>query len=447
MTNWKQSSLCGWGRLNYADTLACKISDVEQARSSLQQTKTGSLIAYGCGRSYGDVALNTGGKTIITSDFSSHTELDTQTGVLICDPGITFHDLLQRYLPEGFFVPVTPGTAYVTIGGAVANDVHGKNHDMAGSFGNHVLWMDLLLPSGEITRISDTATPELFAATMGGLGLTGVILKIAFKMQQVPGNSVVVKEEKITDLAHFFESFKRVRSTATYSVGWIDALAKGRHLGRGIFETAQLSNHHLEDKVSKKLRIPFEFPGFALNSVSIRMFNEFYYRRVPMAGRERLLLLEKFLYPLDTILEWNRIYGRRGFYQFQCVIPDSNAYDGIRELLELISDSGTGSFLAVLKTLGNEGSGYLSFPMSGYTLALDFPNKKDTTNLLNKLESITLKHNGRIYLAKDACLSAEGFALMYPKLSQYQDVLKSIDPSEKMNSDLARRLRIHSGGQ
>lgn len=444
MTNWKQVNLCGWGRLHYASTRASEISDADQARTLLKQIKADRLIVYGCGRSYGDVALNTAGYTIMTSRFSRYSELDEQSGIMTCDPGVTFYDLLQQYLPRGFFVPVTPGTAHVTIGGAVANDVHGKNHDLVGSFGDHVLWLDLLLPNGEITRISRESSPGIFAATVGGLGLTGIILKIAFKMQRVPGNAVLVKEEKITDLAHFFQSFQRTRATATYSVGWIDALAKGKNLGRGIFETAELSDEILENSAKKNYRIPFDFPNFTLNSTSIRMFNEFYYRRIPSFGRERTILLEKFLYPLDKILEWNRIYGKRGFYQFQCVIPDANGYQGIRELLEAISNSGSGSFLAVLKTLGGEGAGFLSFPMQGYTLAMDFPNKKNTTGLLSELENITLKYNGRVYLAKDASLSAAGFARMYPKLDQYLEVLKSIDPLEKMNSDLARRLKIHS---
>jgi len=430
--------------LTHADTLATRIHNSEQAREVLLDPQAENFIVYGKGRSYGDVALNSKGSTVLSGEFSAHKEFDPQTGILICDPGVTFHDLIQEYLPTGFIAPVTPGTGYATIGGAIANDVHGKNHDMAGSFGDHVIWLDLLLPDGEIKRLSrEDSTSELLAATIGGIGLTGIILKVCFKMQRVPGNAVVVHEQRINNLDHFFDSFKQARDISTYSVGWIDALAKGRNLGRGILETAELSADTLPTaSQNKNHRVPFDFPNFTLNSTSIRLFNTMYYHRVPSEGRERQILLEKFLYPLDSLLEWNRIYGKRGFYQFQCVIPDEYSYEGIRELLETISNSGSGSFLAVLKTLGDAGTGYLSFPMRGYTLALDFPNKEKVASLLAQLETITLKFNGRIYLAKDACLSAHGFARMYPRLEQFRQILNTIDPLQRMNSDMARRLMI-----
>ena len=442
MTNWNNNKLTGWGRLKYADTPAFDLRNREQTLTAMQDINVEGVITFGNGRSYGDVALNSKGQTLLTQNFAQVQSFDQDTGIIVCDPGVTYKDLLDEYLPRGFLVPVTPGTGYATIGGAVANDVHGKNHDLAGSFGDFVLWLDLLLPSGEIRRVSRETSKDLFTATIGGLGLTGVMLAICFKMKSVPGNSVDLKEERINNLDHFFEAFNRARETSTYSVGWIDALAKGKKLGRGIFETAELANTKLPLSKQNKKKVPIDFPSFALNSTSINLFNQLYFLRIPSKGRKRQVLLDQFLYPLDSILEWNRIYGKRGFYQFQCVIPESSGYEGIRKLLEAISDSGSGSFLAVLKTMGGDGLGYLSFPMRGYTLALDFPNKQKTLPLLNKLEKITLDYGGRIYLAKDACLSAQGFELMYPQLEQFRAVLDDIDPHQKMNSDLARRLRI-----
>jgi len=447
MANWNHSKLNGWGRISYSNVASTEVSNPEQSIDAMHDITTNGVIAFGQGRSYGDVALNSNGQTLLTNNFSKVNNFDPSSGIIICEPGVTFNDLLIEYLPKGFLVPVTPGTGYATLGGAVANDVHGKNHDMAGSFGNHILWLDLLLPNGEIKRISKESNIELFAATIGGLGLTGIILAICFKMKRTPGNSVDLKEERINDLDHFFEAFSQARDTSTYSVGWIDALAKGKNLGRGIFETAELANSTLPVSNKAKRKVPFDFPGFALNSTSINLFNQLYYHRIPRQGRQRKVLLDQFLYPLDSILEWNRIYGKRGFYQFQCVIPESSGYDGIRKLLESIVAAGNGSFLAVLKTMGGPGQGYLSFPMRGYTLALDFPNKLNALPLLNQLEKITLNFGGRIYLAKDACLSAQGFSSMYPQLNQFCKVLDEIDPKQKMNSDLARRLRIRQNNQ
>jgi decaprenylphospho-beta-D-ribofuranose 2-oxidase len=366
----------------------------------------------------------------------------------VAEPGVTFADLLKTFLPRGFLVPVTPGTAFATLGGAVANDVHGKNHDRAGGFGDHVQWLDLLLPSGEELRVTPDERPDLFAATIGGIGLTGIILAVALRLQRVPSPAVTVAERRIGDLDGFLAAFAEHRATATYSVGWIDALARGRSLGRGILELAepaQDAGAAAPAKVRTR-RVPIDLPGFVLNPASVAVFNEVYYRRVPAAGRERLLPYEKFLYPLDAIQDWNRIYGRRGFYQFQCVLPDDAAPSGLRVLLEAISAARGASFLAVLKTLGGEGRGHLSFPLRGHTLALDFPRGAGTDELMRRLERLTLDHGGRIYLAKDACLSATGFAAMYPKLDAFRAVLREVDPQGRMTSGMARRLNIRGGG-
>ena len=442
--NWRMATLSGWGRTTHAKANTCAPTQDLDVAEAIHSVADHGIIAYGSGRSYGDAALNDGGQTILTSRLNQVHSFDPASGEIVCGPGVTFNDLLRELLPQGFLVPVSPGTGFASIGGAVANDVHGKNHDNAGSFGDHVLWIELLLPSGELVRISQENRPELFAATIGGVGLTGVMLAICFRMKPVSTNAVALKEQRIKNLDDFFSALEHARNNATYSVGWIDAMARGDHLGRGVLETAELATSTIAAQPQRRLKVPMDCPGFVLNSLSIRAFNHCYYHRIPTQGRQRLLEMERFLYPLDAILEWNRIYGRRGFFQLQCVFDDASSAVGIRRLLEAVSQSRAASFLAVLKTLGGEGQGYLSFPKRGYTLALDFPHRPDTEKLLAQLESITLEHGGRIYLAKDACLSPQGFESMYPKLDKMRQVLNEIDPEQRMMSDLARRLHIRN---
>jgi decaprenylphospho-beta-D-ribofuranose 2-oxidase len=447
MTGWKPMAVSGWGRSSTASVEACRPERIAEARRALGQVGGEGIVAHGGGRSYGDAALNDGGRVMLTRRLDRVLAFDPATGDLVAEPGVTFADLLKIFLPRGFLAPVTPGTALATLGGAVANDVHGKNHDRTGSFGDHVQWLDLLLPSGEELRVSPVERPDLFAATIGGIGLTGIILAVALRLQRVPSPAVTVAERRIGDLDGFLAAFAAHRASATYSVGWIDALARGRSLGRGVLELAEPAQNAgaAAPAKTRTRRVPVDLPGFVLNPMSVALFNEVYYRRVPAAGRERLLSYEKFLYPLDAIRDWNRIYGRRGFYQFQCVLPDDGAASGLRVLLETISTARGASFLAVLKTLGGEGRGHLSFPLRGYTLALDFPRGAGTDELMRRLERLTLDHGGRIYLAKDACLSAAGFAAMYPKLDAFRAVLREADPQGRMTSGMARSLNIRGG--
>jgi Ornithine/acetylornithine aminotransferase len=434
--------LRGWGRVSCASVTACMPEGAGDAIEAICAADERGIVVFGGGRSYGDAALNSGGRTVLTARLNRIQSFDPDSGVVVCEPGVTFHDLLQQFLPRGYIVPASPGTGFASIGGAVANDIHGKNHDRSGSFGDHVRWIDLLLPSGEVVRVSPDHRPDLFAATIGGIGLTGIMLRVCFTMQRMPSNAVALHEEPIRDLDSFFEAFDRVRATATFSVGWIDALARGVRLGRGILETAEPAPGSVPSRPPRRFRVPQDLPGFVLNPWTVRGFNHWYYHRVPATGRERLVPLERFLYPLDTILEWNRLYGKGGFYQFQSVFPDTTSPTGIRRLVEEISRFGYASFLAVLKTLGGEGRGYLSFPMRGYTLALDFSRKPGTEKLLARLERITLDHGGRIYLAKDACLSRGAFEAMYPKLDAFRAVLDEVDPLARMSSDMSRRLGI-----
>lgn len=443
--HWHPVELTGWGRTARVQTLACAPRDATEATAALAAANGATILPYGGGRSYGDVALNSGGRALLTDGLNRILDFDAATGQVVCEAGVTFRDLMLRYLPRRYLFPVSPGTAFTTMGGAVANDIHGKNHERAGSFGDHLIWLDLALPSGEVRRVCPRSDPELFAATIGGIGLTGLILRVCFRLQAVPSASVEVEERRIADLDGFMAAFAECRARSTFSVGWIDAMARGRHLGRGILETAEFAPTDAAScRVSKPRTVPFDFPSGMLNPLSIRLFNELYYRRIPAAGRHRAVPIHKFLYPLDALGHWNRIYGRRGFYQFQCVIPDRSASAGMTALLEAIARARRGSFLAVLKTMGEGGRGHLSFPERGYTLALDFPRSGLVPALLRELERISLKHGGRVYLAKDALLSAAGFAAMYPRLGAFRDVLARIDPNRRLASDMARRLQIRT---
>ena len=400
------------------------------------------LLARGRGRSYGDVALLTGGRVVLTWRLDRIRHFDPATGDIVVEPGVTFRDLLEVFLSRGFMVPVTPGTSFATIGGAVANDVHGKNHDRDGSFGDHLQWLDLLLPDGSITRCSAKERNDLFRATIGGLGLTGIILAIAFRMARAPSNAAVVNEQRIADLDEFLEKLTASRSAAHFSVGWIDALARRGALGRGILETGALAERGIPATPSSVRATAIGLPAFAINRVTIAAFNKIYRRRVPKGTRERLMSLNRFLYPLDALGNWNRIYGKSGFRQFQCVIPDTGARQGLHRILEYVERKGSLTSLAVIKTLGGEGRGLLSFPIRGVTLALDLPCRPGLDDAMAQLERLTLDHGGRVYLAKDSCISATSFAQMYPKLSQFRRVLETVDPARRMNSDMARRLRI-----
>ena len=440
-------AMTGWGRNRFAHVLAARPERIGQAIAAFQETiaKNQSILACGAARSYGDVHLNDGNRAILTTRLNRFLSFNPKTGDLAAEAGMTFRELLDVFLPKGFLVPVTPGTAYATLGGAVANDVHGKNHDAVGSFGHHVQWLDLMLPSGEITRISPEARPELFHATIGGLGLTGIILAVGLNLIRVPSNAMNVTERRMKSLDDFLAAFTGQEIATGYSVGWIDALAFGGSVGRGILETATPAPESIPTAARKSHAVPVDLPPFLLNRQSVSAFNAWYWRRVPAQGRQRTVTLDRFLYPLNSLLNWNRIYGRPGFYQFQCVLPPAEAPKGLVALLETIQLSGNPSFLAVLKSFGDHlDAGYLSFPMRGITLALDFPRRSRTDEFMQKLERIVRNHGGRIYLAKDSCLSAEGFREMYKGLPAFRSVLEQIDPASHMDSDMARRLKIRA---
>jgi decaprenylphospho-beta-D-ribofuranose 2-oxidase len=433
--------LTGWGRSRYAQSSVIEPTSADEVLAALNDASA-STLARGAGRSYGDAALNEGGRIIRTTRMKVVHAFNPDSGEIVVDPGVTFGDLLQEYAPRGWIPPVTPGTQFATMAGAVANDVHGKNHDRDGSIGDHVRWLDLALPDGTLQRVDRGNAREVFEATIGGIGLTGVMTRICLRMKRVPGSTLLVRERRVAHLDEYLEALEDSRSRSQYSVGWIDGLARGRHLGRGILETAD----HIEDPRPlprrRRVRLPVDLPEAAINSWTVGLFNRCYFARIPARGRERKRDLAAFFYPLDMITDWNRMYGRSGFVQFQCVIPDGEARPALHELLAAITTSGLASFLAIIKTLGSNGAGCLSFPMRGVTLALDFPLRRSTGELLNRLHGITVDHGGRIYLAKDSCVSAQDFRQMYPRIAEFRAILARLDPQRRMRSDMSNRLQL-----
>jgi decaprenylphospho-beta-D-ribofuranose 2-oxidase len=432
--------LAGWGRFPRARCEAARPERFAEAIAGFTAEQGDSGICLrGAGRSYGDCAINAGGSALITTRLDRILAFDDTTGLVQVEPGVNFRRLLDIFLPRGWLAPVTPGTGFATIGGAVSHDVHGKNHELDGSFGQHVSDLDLLLPDG--THRTLTPVDELFAATVGGVGLTGFITRVAFRMKRVPGGQVLVREQPCANLDAFLAAMNEA-ADASYTVGWIDGAARGARLGRGILETAEPVEGPFTQPAARARPVPFDFPAMALNPFSVRLFNELYYRRVPRGGRVRSTPWRKFLYPLDALHDWNRIYGKRGFVQFQCVVPFADGAATLRALLEVISASHQASFLAVLKRMGEGRAGLLSFPMAGFTLALDFPHGPDIAALYARLCHITLEAGGRVYLAKDALLDATTFRQMYPEFPRFAVLRHSVDPDCRLRNDMARRLRL-----
>lgn len=441
-TGWAKERLTGWGRSRSGSAKVAEPRSEGEILRWIRAHPADPLLARGAGRSYGDTALNSGGFVLRTTAMTGVQAFDPASGEIIVEPGVTFGQLLRDFARDGWIAPVTPGTQFATIAGAIANDVHGKNHDADGSFGDHVLWFDLALPNGTLKRVDAESTPELFAATIGGIGLTGIITRACFRMSRVPGTTIRLRERRAGDLNEFIAMLTEARTRCRYSVGWIDAVATGRHLGRGILETADHSQDAIPPRAIRRFRLPMDLPSWAISSLSVGMFNRLYFRRVPAEGRERQVSLEQFFYPLDAILDWNRMYGRRGFVQFQCVIPDAEVARGLPKLLARIAAAGQASFLAVIKTLGGAGRGPLSFPLRGVTLALDFPWKRGVDALLASLHDLTADCGGRVYLAKDSALTAAQFRRMYPAVQEFQSLLSRIDPGRRMRSDMSHRLQL-----
>ena len=400
-----------------------------------------SLLPYGLGRSYGDSCQNASGTLLSSKRLDNFIFFDRETGQLSCEAGVTLAEIIDLCLPHGWFLPVTPGTKYVTVGGAIANDVHGKNHHGSGSFGNHLSALELLRSDGQRIRCSPNENAEWFRATIGGLGLTGFILRADLQLKKVESAFIRAESIKYGSLAEFFTLAEASEANHEYTVAWIDCLARDKKLGRGHFirgNHAAAAGNGMELPVAKKkLTFPIALPFSLVNPLTLTVFNQLYYARQQRRSISSAVSYDPFFYPLDGILHWNRMYGRNGFVQHQCVIPPATAEDAIREILERISRSGMGSFLVVLKTMGSvESRGLLSFPRSGVTLAIDFPMLGSRTlRFLSALDDVVGSAGGRIYPAKDARMSGELFRKSYPA---WQEVERLRDPN--IQSDFWRRV-------
>lgn len=439
--------ISGWGKYPRIEATVRTPTDEPHAKAILATEK--SLIARGLGRSYGDSSLN---KTILSSLLMNRiVSFNSKTGLIECEAGVSLAELLDLFVPQGWFLPTTPGTKFVTIGGAIASDVHGKNHHVAGSFGNHVLSCDVLLSDGRVVRCSKKSNTELFRATVGGMGLTGVILRASFKMKRIESAYITQKSVKARNIDEAFTLFESLKHFPL-SMAWIDCLSGGKKLGRSILmvgDHAQADQclargikEPLNLKAALKLNVPIDFPGFALNSLSVRAFNMLYYAKQIRKETESIVSYDPFFYPLDGIHNWNRIYGKRGFTQYQFVLPEEASREGLVEILKRISKSGNGSFLAVLKQFGKGNDNYISFPMEGYTLALDFAIKRGLFPFLSELDRMVLDYGGRIYLTKDVRMNGDTFRRGYPRAKEFIRTVKKYNKNHRFASLQSKRLEI-----
>ena len=444
-------TISGWGNF---PRQACHLSSQRyehEIREALQNSAFAQHIARGLGRAYGDSSLNQDQSVLLQTRRNRFLGFDDNRGVLSCEAGTSFEDILAHFLPHGWTLPTTPGTKHVTVGGAIAADVHGKNHHCDGSFGNYVRQFRLLTGTGDVLTCTPEDNTDVFWATIGGMGLTGIILDASIQLQSTASAYFHVDYRRTRNLEDTLKVFEQCDDDYRYSVAWIDGLAQGKFLGRSVVMLANDAQPHqlpssyqsqpLQLPLKATPQVPCNLPGFMLNPISVRMLNHTYYHL--HRNRKRWVDMDSFFYPLDRIKHWNRAYGRRGFIQYQALFPHQTSLAGLTEMLERIALSRRASFLAVLKRSGPANAGPLSYLYPGHTLALDFPHTgDDLTHLIADLDQILLKNGGRLYLAKDALMKPETFATMYPRLPEFLAVKARVDPENRFVSSQARRLGI-----
>jgi decaprenylphospho-beta-D-ribofuranose 2-oxidase len=424
-----------------------RISDVAPL---LRESPAHGAIPRGGGRGFGDGALNRDGGIVGVRRLDRLLAFDDTNGIVDCEAGCTIGKLIETFLPRGWFPLVTPGTKHVTVGGAIASDVHGKNHHRDGSFTNAVVGFKLMLPSGEVLDVSRDSHPDVFWATLGGMGLTGVILSAHVRLRRVESGFMSVEYRRTPDIDATLQLFADTDALSHYSVAWIDVLATGKSLGRCVLmlgshlpaaDVPAYARHRPLDVPPRKERsLPFPAPRLALNQWTVKLFNARLYRR--FTDGVHVTDYDDYFYPLDRIANYPWLYGRRGFVQYQAVLPPDRSRDGLEKMLEAISSKGAGSFLAVLKSMGAQEGGMLSFPMPGHTLALDLPHTPSLRPLIHDLDRIVLDHGGRVYLAKDAFLERSSLDAMYPRLGEFLEVKRRLDPEGRIASSLSRRLHL-----
>lgn len=403
-------------------------------------TEHDELIAYGNGRSYGDSALNQ--KIIHVKPYDYFIDFDPEGGLLHVQAGALLSEILEAFVPRGWFLSVTPGTKLITVGGAIASDVHGKNHHIAGCFSQCVEEFRIMPADGKIVNCTRETTPELFKATCGGQGLTGIILDAKIRLKRINSKHIDQTTIKTLNLEETFDAFETYKESP-YSVAWIDCLAGDSEMGRCLLMTGDFMNDgQLDYRNKRNLSVPFNFPKLALNKWSVRAFNTLYHGKTGKKISRKKVDIDAFFYPLDAIGNWNRIYGKSGFTQYQFILPKATSFEGLKEVLRTVAASGKGSFLAVLKLYGPANDNYLSFPMEGYSLTLDFKIEKGLFELLDRLDEIVLRHNGRIYLAKDARIKKEIFEQGYPHIDTFRNFRKENGMDRIFQSLQSKRVGI-----
>ena len=440
-----KKNIANWGNYPVVESDEKSFAFDQQLQQLFQSEK--QFIARGNGRCYGDASLAE--VTISTLKYDNVLSFDTINGVFECQSGITLDQVLEIIVPKGWFLPVTPGTKFITVGGAVASDVHGKNHHVDGCFSHHVLEMDIVTGSGETITSSPSQYADLFEATCGGMGLTGVITRVKFKLKKIETAYIKQRQIKAQNLEELIQSFETYKDY-TYSVAGVDCLKKGEQFGRSILilgEHAKMEDLNEKQKANplklpkkKQISLPFNLPSWGLNNLTVKAFNFLFYSKNLKKEINNVVSYEPFFYPLDVVLHWNRMYGKKGFVQYQFVLP-LEAKQGLIDIMHTIGASGMGSFLTVLKVFGKQES-LISFPKEGYTLAMDFAVKDGLMEFLDKLDEIVLKNEGRLYMSKDARMKPQALEAGYPKLDEFKSIVKKYNGQNKFSSVQSDRLLL-----
>ncbi len=444
--------LWGWGRTAPTTATLVHPASLEDQIAAVTDADPRGVLARGLGRGYGDCAQNAGGLVIDGPSRSGLLGLDLDSATIRVLAGTSLDDLMRWLVPLGLFVPVTPGTRLVTVGGAIAADIHGKNHHVKGSWGNHVTSFRLIDGFGEVRDVSRESDPDLFRATVGGMGLTGIITDATVRMQRIESSQLVVDTDRTDDLDQVMSLMVEGDDEYDYSVAWIDILARGASMGRSILDRGRFATR--DEALAGGATDPYAyhphqlpavpdlFPSGLINKLFCKAFNEAWYRKAPAQRRDALLSIEQFFHPLDMVSDWNRAYGARGFFQWQFAVPD-DAGDVVRRSLERLSGAGVPSFLAVLKRFGPGNDSPLSFPTKGWTLAFDTAVEPGLERLFDELDQMVVEAGGRIYLVKDSRVRPELVPLMYPGLDEWREVRDRVDPEQRFRSDLSRRLQLY----
>jgi len=441
-------SLTGWGRVSPTRAELAEPATVAAAARLLSASR--GVIARGLGRSYNNAAQCEGGTVISTARLHRILDLDPASGLATCEAGVSLEQLMVAGLPSGWFVPVSPGTRQVTVGGAIAADVHGKNHHVAGSFARHLRSFDILLPGGELRTVTGRSDPELFWTTAGGMGLTGLIVQAVIQLKRVPTSRVRVDTVRTADIDETMATLTEHDRAFGYTVAWSDSLARGASLGRSVVTSGDFAEpadlppgaDPFEFRPAARLGVPAGFPPGLVNRYTVALANQAWYRKAPRSRQGELQTIGAFFHPLDGIRNWNRVYGPGGFRQYQYVLPFGQEA-AVRRSFELVSQARAASFVTVLKRFGEGDPGLLSFPMPGWTLAFDVPARtRGLARLLGSLDRLVVEAGGRVYLAKDSRVPPEVLAEMYPRLAEFRKLRGEFDPDGMLASDLSRRLGL-----